>query len=145
MAQMLTANRLSDGAVLYWRGDAWAETLAEGDVFAGQADADAALAKAQAFVAGNAVVSPYLFDVHADKSPVKEREIIRAQGPSVREDLGKQASSNPPLEGGSKNPKDFSGRGHAPAPHPSPKFASQISILPHGEGSSSHEEPDVSI
>ena len=60
--------------------------MAEGDVFAAPAEADAALAKAQAFVAGNAVVSPYLFDVHADKSPVKEREIIRAMGPSVRDE-----------------------------------------------------------
>ncbi len=91
MAQMLTANRLRDGAVLYWRGEDWAETLAEGDVFASQADADAALAKSQVSVAGNEVVSPYLFDVHADKSPVKEREIIRAAGPTVRRDLGKQA------------------------------------------------------
>lgn len=106
MAQMLTANRLRDGAVLYWRGDAWAESLAEGDVFAAPAEADAALAKAQAFVAGNAVVSPYLFDVRADKSPVKEREIIRAQGPSVRDDLGKQSTS--PQGGGAESEPDVS-------------------------------------
>jgi len=142
MAQMLTANRLKDGAVLYWRGEAWVESLGEGDVFAGQAAADAALAKALAFIAGNEVVNPYLFDVR-DGKPVKEREIIRAAGPSVREDLGKQSTSNPPLEGGSKNPKDFSGRGQAP--RPSPKSASQISTLPQGEGSSSYGEPDVSI
>jgi hypothetical protein len=109
MAQMLTANRLRDGAVLYWRGEDWAETLAEGDVFADQAQADAALANAQAFVAGNAVVSPYLFDVHADKSPVKEREIIRAMGPSVREDLGKQADpSTSPQGGGQESEPDVS-------------------------------------
>ena len=41
---------------------------------------------------------------------------------------------NPPLEGGSKNPKDFSGRGSAPGFDPSPKFAPQISTLPQGEG-----------
>lgn len=92
---MLTANRLTDGAVLYWKAPGWVERLAEGEVFAGQADADAALAAAQAFVADNAVVSPYLFDVHADKSPVREREIIRAAGPSVRDDLGKQADPVP--------------------------------------------------
>ncbi len=106
MAQMLTANRLRDGAVLYWRGEGWVETLVEGDVFAADADADTALAKAQAFVAGNAVVSPYLFDVHADGSPVKEREIIRAMGPSVREDLGKQSTS--PLWGGQESEPDVS-------------------------------------
>ncbi len=40
------------------------------------------------------VVNPYLFDVRADADgvhPVKEREIVRAAGPSVRRDLGKQA------------------------------------------------------
>jgi DNA polymerase-3 subunit gamma/tau len=43
-------------------------------------------------------------------------------------------SNHPPLEGGSKNPKDFSGRGPAAQAHPTPKFASQISTLPQGEG-----------
>jgi hypothetical protein len=36
-----------------------------------------------------------LFDVRIDAKgihPVKEREIIRAAGPTVRDDLGKQAS-----------------------------------------------------
>jgi hypothetical protein len=142
MAQMLTANRLKDGTVLYWRGEGWAETLAEGDVFAGQADADAALAKAQAFVAGNDVVSPYLFDVR-DGKPVKEREIIRAQGPSVREDLGKQASSSTsPLRGGRKS-EGFSGGGKAGAQNPHPKNASHFSTSPQGGGQES--EPDVSI
>ena len=93
--QMLTANRLKDGTVLYWKGGGWVETLVHGDVFTDAADADAALAAAQAFVAANAVVTPYLFDVHADGSPVKEREIIRARGPSVRDDLGKQAAPVP--------------------------------------------------
>jgi hypothetical protein len=46
------------------------------------------------------VVNPYLFDVRAGKSPVKEREIIRSLGPSVRDDLGKQAETNPPSRGG---------------------------------------------
>lgn len=93
--QMLTANRLRDGAVLYWRSGAWAVTLKEGEVFAADADAEAALAAAQESVAANEVVGPYLFDVRADGSPVKEREIIRAAGPSVRDDLGKQAEPVP--------------------------------------------------
>lgn len=92
--QMLTANRLKDGDVLYWKAGAWVESLRDGEVFPEQAAADAALAAAQSFVIGNAVVNPYLFDVRIDASgvhPVKEREIIRAAGPSVRDDLGKQA------------------------------------------------------
>ncbi len=91
--QMLTANRLKDGDVLYWKAGTWVEALKDGDVFAEPAPADAALAAAQSFVAGNVVVNPYLFDVLVDARgihPVKEREIIRAAGPSVRDDLGKQ-------------------------------------------------------
>ncbi|HEY1709381.1 MAG TPA: DNA polymerase III subunit gamma/tau [Rhizomicrobium sp.] len=44
-------------------------------------------------------------------------------------------SSQPPLEGGSKNPGDFSGRGGSTSRlDPSPKSAKQISTLPQGEG-----------
>jgi hypothetical protein len=91
---MLTANRLKDGDVLYWKTGAWVEALKEGEVFAESVPADEALAAAQRFVTGNVVVNPYLFDVHVDADgihPVKEREVIRAAGPSVRDDLGKQA------------------------------------------------------
>jgi hypothetical protein len=94
MAQMLTANRLIDGTVLYWKDGDWVETLAGADVFADAASAEAALGAAKDFVAQNVVVAPYLFEVR-DGRPVKEREIIRAAGPSVRRDLGKQA---PPPE-----------------------------------------------
>ncbi|HXC56079.1 MAG TPA: DUF2849 domain-containing protein [Rhizomicrobium sp.] len=92
--QMLTANRLVDGDVLYWKGGDWVLSLSEADVFADAMDADAALAAAQRYVAGNVVVSPYLFDVKSDAAgirPVKEREIIRAAGPTIRTDTGKQA------------------------------------------------------
>jgi len=93
--QMLTANRLVDGDVVYWRAGGWVQTFGEADVFAVQADADGALEAAKKFVTGNVVVNPYLFDVRDDAgdiTPVKEREIVRALGPSVREDLGKQAT-----------------------------------------------------
>ena len=89
--QMLTANRLRDGDVVYWRAGGWVETLGEGDIFAAKAEAEAALAAAGKFVADNVVVNPYLFEVLPDGTPVKEREIIRAAGPTVRADLGKQA------------------------------------------------------
>src|SRR6185312_1312224 len=47
-------------------------------------------------------------------------------------------TSNPPLERGSKNPKDFSGRSTGPTFNsPSPKPASQIPPLPQGEGGDS--------
>lgn len=99
--QMLTANRLTGGDVLYWtRGD-WVERLADGEVFADSAAAQAALAAAQDFVARNIVVNPYLFDVRVRNGavyPVKERETIRAAGPSVlrtrRSEVGNQKSED---------------------------------------------------
>jgi hypothetical protein len=92
--QMLTANRLVDGDVLYWKGDDWVLSLKDGNVFDDPKAADAALAAAQIYVSANKVVNPYLFDVKTDAKgihPVKEREIIRAAGPTMRLDLGKQA------------------------------------------------------
>ena len=93
--QILTANRLKTGEVLYWRWGAWVEDLEQADLFSAPQEADFALAAAQAFVTANQVVSPYLFEARQDKSglrPVKEREIIRSLGPSVRTDTGKQAA-----------------------------------------------------
>ena len=91
--QMLTANRLRDGEVLYWKAGNWVLALAEGEVFADPKAADAALAAAGRYVKENIVVAPYLFDVRVADGvikPVKEREIIRAKGPTVRGE-GKQA------------------------------------------------------
>jgi hypothetical protein len=91
--QMLTANRLRDGEVLYWRAGDWVLALADGEVFADPKAADAALAAAGRSVKENIVVAPYLFDVRVADGvikPVKEREIIRAKGPTVRGE-GKQA------------------------------------------------------
>jgi hypothetical protein len=93
--QMLTANRLVDGDVLYRKGAGWVLTLADGDIY-DEPQSAAALAAAQAETIQNMFVAPYLFEVRvADGviTPVKEREIIRAAGPTVRADLGKQAAS----------------------------------------------------
>jgi hypothetical protein len=92
--QMLTANRLSDGEVLYRKGSGWALDLAQGDVYRDQAGADAALAAANAELVRNEFIAPYLFEVREEKGkirPVKEREVIRAAGPTVHPLTGKQA------------------------------------------------------
>ena len=92
--QMLTANRLRDGEVLYRKGAGWAEQLAEADVYPDSAAADAALVAAQAELTRNEFVAPYLFEVRGQNGkivPVKEREIIRAAGPTVHPHTGKQA------------------------------------------------------
>jgi hypothetical protein len=93
---MLTSNRLRDGDVLYWKAGQWVLTLGEGEIFADPAAAKAALDAANAQLPENKFVAPYLFDVRMENGrvkPVKEREIIRAAGPTVRPDTGKQAAN----------------------------------------------------
>ena len=99
MAQVLTANRLADGDVVYWRAGQWVEALGQADIFADEAAAESAVAAAQRFVTGNVVVNPYLFEVRREPgglTPLKEREIIRAMGPSIHPDLGKRAAGLTP-------------------------------------------------
>jgi len=95
--QMLTSNRLKSGDVLYRKGAGWVLTLAEGEVYRDQAAADAALAAANAELVRNEFVAPYLFEVREKDGgivPVKEREIIRAAGPTVHPHTGKQAGQH---------------------------------------------------
>jgi hypothetical protein len=92
--QALTANRLRTGDVLYWRDGEWVDSFAEAEIFPDPTAADNALKAAQQFVADRIVVNPYLFPVRVEADgahPVEEREIIRAAGPSIHPDLGKQA------------------------------------------------------
>lgn len=93
--QILTANRLRSGEVVYWARGAWVAALDEAEVFADKSTAQEALTTAGNAVSDGIVVNPYLFDVRREAGvlkPVKEREVIRAAGPSVRLDLGKQSS-----------------------------------------------------
>jgi len=92
---MLTANRLKSGDVLYRKGAAWVLTLDAGEVYRTEAAADDALAAATAELTRNEFVAPYLFEVREKDGrivPVKEREIIRAAGPTVHPHTGKQAN-----------------------------------------------------
>lgn len=95
--QAVTANRLTDGEVVYLSADnLWVEDFAAADIADGPAAAEALLARAmpQDFELG--VLEPYLFEVLEDGTafkPASVREIIRAAGPTVRLDLGKQAEA----------------------------------------------------
>jgi len=96
--QALTANRLRTGDVLYWSRGEWVDSFAEAEIFPEPATADEALQAAHQFVTDRIVVSPYLFPVRLDADgahPVEEREIIRAAGPSIHPNLGKQAVERP--------------------------------------------------
>src|SRR5262245_13433555 len=95
MPQVLTANRLSDGEVVYLDArDRWVERLAEAQILGDKAEGEAALVKGVQAENNRQVVHAYLFDISGQGEalkPVKMREIIRAEGPTVRRDLGKQA------------------------------------------------------
>jgi hypothetical protein len=94
MPQVLTANRLGPGEVVYWNSsDGWVPSLTDASVL-DDAAATAALEGAAEWVRRREVVGTYLFDVRVENGrtvPVKAREMIRAAGPTVRRDLGKQA------------------------------------------------------
>lgn len=100
--QVLTANRLRGGEVVYWRGGDWVDDLADAEIFEDEAEAKRALESAARFVTGRVVVNPYLFAVIRDERgvhPMEEREIIRAAGPTIRRDLGKQSQLASPAKG----------------------------------------------
>jgi len=88
--KILTANRLDDGLVIYLGDDGWSA-----DVDAARRaydDDQAAVLDYQGKQAAlrNEVADPYLIDLD-DEGPVRWRENIRANGPTVRRDLGYQA------------------------------------------------------
>lgn len=95
--QVLTANRLRDGQVVYLRDDdSWSEHFRDAIVADSDEMAKTLLTLAARAVEKHLVVDPYLFAVAVEGSeirPLSRREIIRAAGPSVREDLGYQAAA----------------------------------------------------
>ncbi len=94
-AQIVTANRLGDGVVVYLAaGGAWSERVEEARVARDDEEGAALLAFAEGPEQGIVVVGPYLMEVAAETGaprPLSNREVIRARGPTVRLDLGKQA------------------------------------------------------
>ena len=91
--QIVTANRLRDGAVVYLTAQGrWSETLACGAVAEEPAALADLLAQAERSVADRVVVAPYAFAVtpRADgPHPVQKREQIRAAGPTVHPQFGR--------------------------------------------------------
>lgn len=94
--QVISANRLADGLVVYLTGDGgWSEQIDDALVFDGATAGDTALATATGSVDRQIVVDPYAIDIDESggvRRPTRFREFIRAHGPTVRRDLGKQAS-----------------------------------------------------
>ena len=95
MTYAISANRLTDGVVIYLAAHGWADSLPEAERFADKKAAQAALdTRAKADAARNLIVEPAYFDLCETRDHVEAahiREAIRARGPTVRPDLGKQA------------------------------------------------------
>lgn len=91
--QIVTANRLGDGAVVYLTAERrWSEDFGSSLVIAGKEAAQAELARAEAFVKARQVVGPYLIDAAESADgprPTSTRERIRAgRGPTTPVDAG---------------------------------------------------------
>ena len=96
----ITANRLIDGEVVFWKQRAWIERFAAAQFFAdddaaGEAAVEAALAQS------TVVVEPYLIDLveaPGGWAPVSYRERLRALGPTNEPTHGKQAEGGAGVE-----------------------------------------------
>ena len=96
----LTGNLLLAGDVVFWGKGDWREQFADADLMTDPAVADAALdaAKAQP----TTIVEPYLIDVRIEENgapvPISFRERVRALGPTIHPDMGKQVVGGPVIE-----------------------------------------------
>ena len=97
MPQAVTANRLSDGEVVYLAPDGrWSEHLDDCRTADGKAASEAMMEAGVRAEEARVVIGAYLFEVsrHGDElRPAQLREVVRARGPTVRRDLGKQAQT----------------------------------------------------
>jgi hypothetical protein len=87
MAQMLIANRLGDGLVVFRAADGtWVESIAAGVLIRNDWEANTLLGKSLVDADNNLIIDPNLIDVteHDDaRTPDAIREAIRAAGPTV--------------------------------------------------------------
>jgi hypothetical protein len=93
--KVLTGNRLIDGeAVWYSQDGRWIETLAGAEVAQDKAAEERLEAIGKAAFANNIVLDVDMIDVDlvdGEIVPLRLRERIRAAGPTIRRDVGKQA------------------------------------------------------
>jgi hypothetical protein len=101
MSDIITANRLIDGIVLFQEsGGGWAEDFAYAAIYPDAAATKAALDLAKEDERQDLIVEPYAVAVELRNghfAPKALRELIRATGPTVRLDLGKQAQGQAPV------------------------------------------------
>lgn len=92
--KVITANELTFGDVVYWSARGWQLSLQQAVVLDDDG-AECGLKLAAESVQRCEVVAPYAFPVRVEHGriiAISAREQIRARGPSVRLDVGKQAA-----------------------------------------------------
>ena len=103
MPDVITANRLTDGVVVFQTIDeAWSEDFNRAAVLADSPATAEALARAKRDETNNLVVDAYSVPVEERNGHFAHkalREAIRAAGPTNRRDLGKQAAGLAPRSG----------------------------------------------
>ena len=103
MPDVITANRLTDGVVVFQTADqTWSDDFNRAAVKADPQATAAALARAKLDEESNLVVDAYAVPVEERNghfAPKALREAIRAAGPTNRRDLGKQAAGLAPRSG----------------------------------------------
>ena len=95
MPRIITANHLIGGDVVFLAENGWTPNVDRAVVADDDTTLAALEARASEAEAMNIVVGPYTVEVRREGSrivPVHYREVMRTRGPTVRPDLGHQAS-----------------------------------------------------
>jgi sulfite reductase (NADPH) hemoprotein beta-component len=97
----ITANRLVDGEVVFWKAGAWVDGFGDAQLFDEGQDAEVEAVVVKAKAQATVIVDPYPIDlvpVDGRLAPVSYRERIRALGPSNEPTHGKQAVGGEVIE-----------------------------------------------
>ena len=101
----VTANRLIDGEVVFWKTGAWVEGFGEAQLFDETQDAEVEAVVAKGKAQPTVIVDPYPIDlapvpgsVGGGLAPVSYRERLRALGPTNEPGHGKQAEGGAGIE-----------------------------------------------
>ncbi len=97
----VTANRLTDGEVVFWKAGAWVDGFGDAQLFDETQEAEVESVVAAAKTQPTVIVEPYAIDlapVDGGLAPVSYRERIRALGPTNEPTHGKQAAGGAVIE-----------------------------------------------
>ncbi|MET3793555.1 DUF2849 domain-containing protein [Aquamicrobium terrae] len=92
--KIMTANRLVDGEVVWYGNGQWIETIDGAEIVVDPAEEARLEALGKQAMAANLILDLALIDIEVVDGairPKRLRERIRAAGPTIRNDLGKQA------------------------------------------------------